>query len=300
MGKSIFDLTDKTGFTSTWDGDWTRDDFSSPSSSSGTNYTKHLVQKYTHPKKDGYKAAEKKARKQWRSAYNEYKTYYLQIKKIKPDATDKEVWDSFSTANKEELNRLKDVYQDNETLYEDASIEEKQWNKLDTHIEDVVHDFNQRKGYSGDRQLHPSLVKALMFTETEMGMSPKYREWMETYPSTRPIALYHLNLGRVTNYESYNDAVAEFKIPVNWKTNYKVLGNKNDVMLCAGVLMIKQRYSIVPSVVKKNSAHLNGDMWFNAVVAYKGVSAEGNRNAKRVYKLFENGEHPNTDNFKLY
>lgn len=301
MGKSIFEFADKMGYNSPWDEDWTKSDFSESASSASSDYTKQSVQKYTHPHKTSFAEARDKGRTDRHKKYLEYKAYYEKIGKIKPGATEKEIWNAFSDANRAELNRFEnEVIDANQQLYDKAVADEKQWNKLDTHIEDVTHDFNKRKGYKGDKQLHPDLVKAVMFTETEIGTSEKYLGWIKTYPKERPDALYHLNLGRVTNFESYNTAVTEFKIPVNWKTNYKDLGNKNDVMLCAGVLMIKQRYSVVPSVVSKNKAHLDGDMWFNAVVAYKGVSSEGKTNAKNVYKLFRTGNHPHTSGYKLF
>jgi len=301
MGKSIFELTEKTGYQSPWDEDWTKSDFSGAASSASSDYTKQSVHKYTHPHKTSFAAARDKGRTDRHKKYLEYKAYYEKIGKIKPGATEKEIWNAFSDANRTELNRFEnEVIDVNQQLYDKAVADEKQWNKLDTHIEDVTHDFNKRKGYKGDKQLHPDLVKALMFAETEMGLSSDYQILMIQVPKKNLASIYQLNLGRVTDRAGYNKVVKEFNIPVNETTNYKDLGNKNDVMLCTGDLMIKQRYSVVPTVVSKNKQHLNGDMWFNAVVAYKGVSAEGNRKAKLAYKLFEKGEHPYTLSFKLF
>ncbi len=300
MGNSIFDLTDKTGYKSPWKEDWTKTDFTDNSKAENDDYTKRGVQKYSHPKKTSYTDARDEAKRTRHQTFLEYKAYYEKIGKLKPGATGPVIWKTFSQENRDELNRLEKVIDDNQKLYDDAVALEKKWNKLDTHFEDVVHDFNKRKGYKKDKQLHPSLVKALMFSESEMGTSVEYLEKVKTYPKDRPAALYHLNLGRVTDAAVYNSVVSEFNIPVNWKTNYKDLGNKNDVMLCAGALMQKQRYSVQSKVKSQNPTILDGDMWFNAVVAYKGVSTEGKGKANLVYKLYNSGDHPYTASFKLH
>jgi|AntAceMinimDraft_17_1070374.scaffolds.fasta_scaffold04247_2 hypothetical protein len=257
---------------------------------------KQKVQYYVHPDKKQFQNQKEKAENQYNKTKSEYVEYYKKIGKITDNSTDAEVMNALSEANKEELQRLEDLKNKNQVLLNDAVAIESQWNKLDGHIENVVDDFNKLKVFKGNKRLNPSLLKALMFSESEMGAGVEYKKLIESVPKTNPNAVYQLNLGRVTDGNLYNAVVKEFKIPVNWKTNYKAMGNKNDVMLAAGALIQKMEYAL-----QIKSSHFKSDLpWFNAIVAYKGVSSEGLKKANLVWKLFETGTHPYTIEKKLF
>jgi hypothetical protein len=257
---------------------------------------KQKVQYYTHPDKKQFQNQMEKANNQYNKTKSEFVQYYKKIGKITDKSTDEEIMNALSVANKEELKRLEDSKNKNQDFLNDAISTENQWNKLDKDIEDVVDDFNKRKGFNGDKRLNPNLIKALMFSESEMGAGFECKNLIESIPKKNPKAVYQLNLGRVTDGNVYNSVVKEFGIPVNWKTNYKDMGNKNDVMLSAGALFQKREYAL-----KLNSSHFkSGADWFNAVVAYKGVSEEGFDKANLVWKLYESGEHPYTKGKKLF
>lgn len=258
--------------------------------------SKQKVQYYIHPDKKQFQNQKEKAENQYNKTKSEYIDYYKKIGKITEKSTDEEVMNVLSSANKEELQRLEDLKIKNQNFLNDAISVENQWNKLDADIENVVEDFNKRKGYKGNNRLNPSLLKALMFSESEMGAGVDYKKLIESVPKSNPKAVYQLNIGRVTDGNLYNSVVKEFSIPVNWKTNYKDFGNKNDVMLAAGALIQKKEYAS-----KIKSSHFKNDLpWFNAVVAYKGVSTEGSNKANLVWKLFETGAHPYTTGKKLF
>jgi len=293
--KSIFDFADKFGYESPFDYDWVKEDFKGADSQKSED-EKQKVQHYTHPDKKQLQNQRDKAEAQYKNTKSKYIEYYKKIGKITDKSSDEEIMNAFSDANKKELERLEELRDKNQKLFDEATSVEKQWNKLDNDIENVVYDFNKRKGFTGDKRLNPSLLKALMFSESEMGASVDYKKLVESVPKSNPNAVYQLNIGRVTDGNLYNSVVKEFKIPVNWKTNYLDFGNKNDVMLAAGALIQKREYAL-----KTKSSHFKNDLvWFNAIVAYKGVSAEGARKAELVWKLFEKGTHPYTPSKKLF
>jgi hypothetical protein len=293
--KSIFDFADKFGYESPFDYDWVTDDFKGADSQKEKD-EKQKVQYYTHPDKKQFENQRDKTQTQYKNTKSKFIEYYKKIGKITDKSTEKEIWDVFSDANKKELERLEELKNKNQKLFDEATSIEKQWNKLDVHLENVVDDFNKRKGFSGAKRLDPSLLKALLFSESEMGASVEYKKLVESVPKSNPNAVYQLNIGRVTDGNVYNAVVREFKIPVNWKTNYLDFGNKNDVMLAAGALIQKRDYAL-----KTKSSHFKtNSVWFNAIVAYKGVSAEGASKAELVWKLFEKGIHPYTPSKKLF
>lgn len=60
-------------------------------------------------------------------------------------STDAQIISVPSQSNKSELKRLEDLKTKNQKLLDEATKIEKQWNKLDKNIEDVVADFNKEK-----------------------------------------------------------------------------------------------------------------------------------------------------------
>jgi len=147
-----------------------------------------------------------------------------------------------------------------------------------------------------EKKLDPNLVKAVMFSETEMGTGDEYNKLILREEKNRPQALYQLNLGRVTDGSLYNETVEKFKIPVNWKTNYKDGGNKNDIMLAAGALIIKYKYAQQVKIWRFKAS----EPWYNAVLAFKGASNKGVENTIKVWKTYATGMHPNTNDFRLF
>lgn len=257
---------------------------------------KQKVTAYTNPEIKKFETAIKNLEKKLNGVKLGYLDYYKKIGKLDGKATVGDLNAVLSENNKSEISRIQGLIDKNKTLLQDAKTIEAQWNKLDRIIEDVVNDFNKQKGLTGKDRLDPNLVKALMFSESEMGTGTEYKALVQSIPKDRPEARYHLNLGRVTDADVYKQAVKEFNIPVNWKENYKQSGNRNDVMLAAGALMIKAEYA-----KKISSSQFKKDMpWFNAVVAYKGVSTEGKNKANKVWNLFTQGSHPYTSGFKLF
>ena len=79
-------------------------------------------------------------------------------------------------------------------------------------------------------------------------------------------------------------------------TNYLALGNRNDIMLAAGALIQKLEYSkkITSPYFKKETP------WYNAIVAYKGVSNEGMKKANLVWSLYQTGKHPYSPSKNLF
>jgi RHS repeat-associated protein len=256
---------------------------------------KQKVQKYTNPEIKDLEGTLVRLRGQLQKARDKYWAYYKKIGKLNDKSTEADFQKVLSAANKEELTRINGLITTSSANLTKARATEAQWNKLDKEIEDVVHDFNIRRGYTGNNRLDPNLVKALMFSESEMGAGEDYKALVAWLPTARPDARYQLNLGRVGDV--YATVMTEFSIPVDWKTNYLAWGNKNDVMLAAGAMMQKQDYA---KTIGK-SDHFKANMpWFNAVVAYKGVSAEGKRKAELVWKLYTTGAHPYTPGKQLF
>ncbi len=283
--ESIFEFADKFGYESPF-GKWVEDKVGSTEQSS--KVVKQNVQYYVHPDKNQFQLQKEKAVNQYSQTKSKYIEYYKKIGKLKDKFTEQDLNKVISEDNKKELKRLDDFIKSNQKFFENASKIEIQWNKLNSTISDVVFDFNNRKGYNSNNCLNPNLIKSLMFSESELGAGLDYIELIEYIPKKQPNAVYQLNLGRVTDGNVYNSVVNEFKIPVNWKTNYKDMGNKNDVMLATGALIQKKEYS-----TKIKSDYFKSNLpWFNAVVAYKGVSAEGFRKAVLVWNLFKKGVHP--------
>jgi len=154
-------------------------------------------------------------------------------------------------------------------------------------------------GFTGSNRLDPNLVKALMFSESEMGTGEDYKKLVDLVVNNEPESIYQLNLGKVNDV--YPQTMKDFEIPVNWKENYKAYGNKNDVMLAAGALIIKSEYA--KSFAKKNPKNtlMKENMtWYNAILAFKGISKEGMNKADKVWKLYTTGMHPYTSNFRLF
>ena len=257
--------------------------------------TKQKVQAYTNPDIKKFEASIAVNQQKFDKTRQQYIEHYISIGKINSKSSAGEIEKAFSPENMKELSRLQGLINKNKALLIEAKKIEAQWNKLDRQIEDVVYEYNNLKGLKGNNRLDPNLLKALMFTETEMGAGIKYNSLRNYIINNRPDALYQLNLGRVTDYNMYNDAVKEFKIPVNWKVNYKDNGNINDVRLAAGALLQKYEYAKKVGVRSKNNA-----AWFNAIKAFKGVSTEGEQNANNVWKLYTTGNHPHTSGIKLF
>jgi RHS repeat-associated protein len=267
-----------------------------PKTSTGGQGKKQQVKAYTNPEIKKFDASIDKNQKKLDALKEKYAKYYQGIGKLGQKYSDTDLNNVLSEANKAEVSRLENLIIDNVNLLANAKALEVQWNKLDRIIEDVVDEFNKKKNLTNNDRLDPNLVKALMFSETEMGTGKDYVALLEQIPKYTPQAAYQLNLGRVTDGSMYNQTVKEFSIPVNWKTNYKDVGNKNDVMLAAGALILKKEYS---STVKNDLFDKNRP-WYNAVLAFKGVSKQGTVNADKVWKLFTTGMHPSTPNFRLF
>ncbi len=254
------------------------------------------VQQYVHPDKNQFLRQKNDALQKYYTTKQQYVQYYVQIGRLNSQSTETEIWNVFSDANKTELQRLQNLVNKNQILYEQAIRDERQWNKLDVEIKKVVDDFNRRKRYSSSQKMDPNLLKALMFSETEMGASEEYKRLIKSVPISNPKAVFQLNLGRVTNGSVYNAVVKEFSIPVNWRNNYLDMGNKNDVMLAAGALILKYE-----QVIHKTSPlFIRSLPWYNAVMAYKGISEEGKGKANRVWRLYTKGIHPYSENKKLF
>ena len=262
----------------------------------GEGDQKQKVKAYTNPDINIHQKALIKAQTQYSTTRGKFFNYYKKTGKLTDASTEADFQNALSSDNKAELNRLQTTIQNTTGLLKEARSVEAQWNKLDGEIENVTDAFNKQRGLTGNQRLDPNLVKALMFSETEIGAGADYQALMVSIPKNYPQAVYQLNLGRVTDGAAYNAAVKEFSIPVNWQTNYLAKGNKNDVMLAAGALIQKLDYT----KVIKSSNFKSGMPWFNAVVAFKGVSAEGARKAEKVWKLYTTGEHPYTPGKKLF
>jgi RHS repeat-associated protein len=264
----------------------------------GDTDDKQKVTAYVNPNVEKNRKALQKVNTQYQNTRQMYIDYYKSIGKINDNSTNEEIEAVFSQSNKQELDRLNSLSAKYQNQLNEAITIQNQWNKLDRDIEDVVHNFNQQRNLTGSSRLDPNLVKALMFSETEMGAGADYQKLVEmihnnpAYNDYR----YQLNLGRVTDANMYNQVVKDFKINVNWQTNYLQNGNKYDVMLAAGAIMLKYDYA------KKVKGDLlsNPNPWFNAIVAYKGVSKEGLRKANLVWNLYKNGVHPYTSGIQLF
>lgn len=258
---------------------------------------KQKVKAYTNPDIKIHQNSLNKLQSQYNSTKTKYLNYYKKIGKLNDASTEADFQNALSPDNKTELNRLQTSIQSTTGLLNEAKAVQTQWNKLDREIEDVTDAFNKQRGYTGNQRLDPNLVKALMFSESEIGAGKDYQDLMSYVPTQfGGAANYQLNLGRVTDFNQYSAAVKEFNIPVNGRTNYMAKGNKNDVMLAAGALMQKLDYT----KVVRSANFKSGMPWFNAVVAYKGVSAEGARKAQKVWNLYTTGQHPYTTGKKLF
>jgi hypothetical protein len=244
------------------------------------NDEKQKVEKYVNPDIAKFEAALAKAKKDLAITKQKYVDYYKKIGKIPNKPTSGDIEKALSPENKNELNRIQGSITTNNQLLSEAKIIQNQWNKLDTDIEDVVDEYNKLEGLKGKNRLDPNLLKALMFSETEMGAGKDYKALVKSVPTSNPNARYQLNLGRVTDGNMYNAVKKEFNISVDWRTNYIDNGNINDVKLAAGALFLKKKVGV---------SSKNNNAWFNAVKAYKGNSEEGERKANKVWKLFTTG-----------
>ncbi|GAA0188745.1 hypothetical protein GCM10009122_47960 [Fulvivirga kasyanovii] len=63
-------------------------------------------------------------------------------------------------------------------------------------------------------------------------------------------------------------------------------------------MIIKYKYA--KQLVNKNDKFKKDEPWYNAVLAFKGVSEDGIINTNKVWKLYKTGMHPNTSNFRLF
>lgn len=254
------------------------------------------VQYYTHPDKKQFDIQKNKAKEQHKKTYDEYTTYYKRIGKISDSSSEEDIYRCFSPANKAELQRLNELIDKNQSLYDNAVLIESKWNKFDNDIAEISVSFSDMKKLSASERLDPNLLKALIFSETEMGTNAEYLELVKNIPQKHPECIYQLNIGRVTNADVFNSVVKEYNIPINWKTNYLALGNRNDIMLAAGALIQKLEYSkkITSPYFKKETP------WYNAIVAYKGVSNEGMKKANLVWSLYQTGKHPYSPSKNLF
>lgn len=260
---------------------------------------KQKVKAYTNSDIKKYERSIAANQKKFQETSLKYTEYYKKIGKIKANASESDIQNVLSAGEKGELNRLNTLGTTLKNNLNHEKAVEVQWNKLDKDIEGVTDDFNKRKGFTGNQRLDPNLVKAVMFSETEMGEGADYKKLIALFSSdifTYGNAMYQLNLGRVTTLAIYDAVTAEFNFSVNKFANYKALGNKNDVMLSAGELIYEFRYA----KTVKNPYFKAGMPWFNAVVAYKGASAKGASNAEKAWKLFTTGVHPYTSGIQLF
>jgi RHS repeat-associated protein len=267
-----------------------------PKTSTGGQGKKQQVKAYTNPEIKKFDASIDKQQKKLDETRKAYAKYYQSIGKLGQKYTDTDLNNVLSETNKQEISRLENLILDYVRGLARAKDLEVQWNKLDRIIEDVVDDFNKRKKLTNNDRLDPNLVKAVMFSETEMGTGKDYGILLNQIPRYTPIARYQLNLGRVTDLPMYKQTVAAFSIPVDKDTNYLQNGNKNDVMLAAGALILKREYA-----QKVNNKLLDKSKpWYNAILSFKGVSNEGVKNANKAWKLYTTGIHPTTPNFRLF
>lgn len=261
------------------------------------NISLHKVKKYNHPHIKKIKDNIEKQESKYDSAKKKYKDYYVSIGKIKSSSSNEELMKILSDENKKELYRIDDLIIRNKNNLSIAESNLKNWNKLDREIETIVYQFNMKENLTDDKKLDPNLVKAVMFSETEMGTGHDYKRLIAYIEKDYPNEVWQLNLGRVTDYDLYfNKTIKEFKININWQTNYKDNGNKNDIMLAAGALIIKYKYA----KKIKNRRFRPDEPWYNALLAFKGVSDKGVENANKAWKTYTTGMHPNTSNFRLF
>jgi hypothetical protein len=261
------------------------------------------IQKYSHPNKIKFLKSKEKADSDYMNTYNEYKSYYVSINRLKENCTRDEAFRVFTEANKKELKRLDDLSKAENDNYNNAKGLEVKWNKLDSELEFVINLFNKQMKYSKKNKLDPNLIKAIMFSETEMGTSVKYLKIIKEKEALKKngetnVGFYQLNLGRVTDWYLYTSVIDKFNINIDKMTHYKDMGNTNDVKLTAGALIIKDIY--VKKLKNNNFINFANDHWYNAIIGFKGVSNVGVNHADMAWKLYKKGEHPYTPDFKLF
>ena len=209
-----------------------------------------------------------------------------------------------------------------QALLQQAKARQARWNRFDQDIERIVKDINASSfaKYSkdcppGTPQLDPNLVKALIFSETEMGTGEAYvrrlqteqaayerwqaahAEWSRTKTGEEPklskfttYQLWHLNIGRATDpavFESMKkdpDFVSLYDFPDSY-ANVFAGGSETDIKIAVAALMIKLECVCTEKKLRK-------DIWLNTVKAYKGFTAEGGRKATLVWNLYTEGKHP--------
>jgi hypothetical protein len=177
--------------------------------------------------------------------------------------------------------------------------------------------------YNTSQAFDPDLVKALIFSETQIGLDKRYTDllsqpaipqlmgnfkavygpWViggkKGAPPSLPGGLNQFNIGGVTDNNVFTKVISEFSIDIG---QYDPLagGNETDVRIAVGAVLEKLDYAA--GLANNNNAIIKSDdeCWFNAVVAFKGVSREGYRKAELVWTLFTTGVSPYPPRKKIW
>ncbi|HBC89317.1 MAG TPA: hypothetical protein DCZ94_20440 [Lentisphaeria bacterium] len=206
-------------------------------------------------------------------------------------------------------------------LLRDAKERQAKWNRFDNAIQNIVKEYNEKyfPQYSkfcppDTPPIDPDLLKALIFSETEMGageeyvrdyldpLKPSYQRWREAHDAwlkskagDEPkidkyvdFPLWQLNIGRVTDpllYNSINQNPDFININAPAYDDIFKGGSEADIKLAAAALLLK-----LEDVTK--NLKIDKNIWFNVIKAYKGFSNKGEANANRVWNLYKEGKHP--------
>jgi hypothetical protein len=204
------------------------------------------------------------------------------------------------------------------------------WNKWDAVIAQVTAAYNQKyypevaqkcsnQGFK-TTPLDPSLVKAVLFKETQIGtdaswanvagMKPQYDQWAQSYnkwdaggrqgaPPAQPRPFYQLNIGRVTDPALYNEANSTFNIGRSdadaWSGDLT-----KDIQMAAGALLLKLYTTCQDLKDKKADLDPAAPLWKNVVLRYNGGGAEAKLYADAVWRLYTQGINPYKPGEKLW
>jgi hypothetical protein len=207
------------------------------------------------------------------------------------------------------------------------------WNKLDKVITEVTALYNQKfypdiakqckeLGYD-TTPLDPSLVKAVMFKETQIGtyekwvaqfdgLLDKYNQWAKDYNAwaagdkkkkapTQPYAFYLLNIGQVTDASLYKSVNEKYGIG-RTDADAWAADKTKDVQMTVGALLEKLLTTCQNLSEKKKDSKAFSDLdakdplWKNTVLRYNGGGPKAKAYANAVWKLYSQGINPyNTD-----
>lgn len=204
------------------------------------------------------------------------------------------------------------------------------WNKWDKVIADVTATYNQNfypamaqkckaLGYN-TTPLDPSLLKAVLFKETQMGtdaswanvpgMKPQYQQWLQTYNQwvadgrqvaapAQPFPYYQSNIGRVTDAALYNAVNETFGIG---RTDADAWSGDltKDIQMAAGALLLKLCSTCQDLKNKHADLDPKAPLWKNTVLRYNGGGPKAKAYSEAVWKLYTQGINPYKAGEKLW